>query len=49
MLKTNLGIAQGDVGKALGTLAIVQELALLVAFALFGAIADKIGGDARFM
>lgn len=43
VLTTNLGIGQGDQGKALGTLAIVQELALLVAFALFGAMADKVG------
>lgn len=43
VLSTNLGIDQGNVGKALGTLTIVQELALLVAFALFGALADKIG------
>lgn len=49
VLKTNLGIAQGDVGKALGTLAIVQELALLVAFALFGAVADKIGRRAVYV
>jgi MFS family permease len=43
ILTTNLGIGQGDQGKALGTLAIAQELALLIAFAMFGAMADKIG------
>jgi MFS family permease len=49
VLTTNLGIGQGDQGKALGTLAIVQELALLVAFALFGALADKIGRRAVYV
>lgn len=49
VLKTNLGIAQGDLGKSLGTLAIVQELALLVAFAMFGAMADKIGRRAVYV
>lgn len=48
VLTTNLGIGQGEQGKALGTLAVVQELALLVAFALFGALADKIGRRAVY-
>ena len=43
VLTTNLGIAQAAQGTALGTLAIAQELALLLGFALFGAMADKIG------
>ena len=49
VLTVNLGIAQGDQGKALGTLAVVQELALLVAFALFGAMADKVGRRAVYV
>lgn len=49
VLTTNLGIGQGDQGKALGTLAVVQELALLVAFALFGALADKVGRRAVYV
>lgn len=43
VLTTNLGIPQAAQGTALGTLAIAQELALLLGFALFGALADKIG------
>jgi MFS family permease len=43
VLTTNLGIPQAEQGTALGTLAIAQELALLLGFALFGALADKIG------
>jgi MFS family permease len=43
VLTTNLGIAQSAQGTALGTLAIAQELALLIGFALFGAMADKVG------
>jgi MFS family permease len=43
VLTTNLGLGEGQQGKALGTLAVVQELTLLVSFALFGALADKIG------
>lgn len=43
VLTTNLGIAQNAQGTALGTLAVAQELALLVGFALFGALADKFG------
>jgi MFS family permease len=43
VLTTNLGIAQSAQGTALGTLAIAQELALLLGFALFGALADKFG------
>ena len=43
VLTTNLGISQAQQGTALGTLAIAQELALLVGFALFGALADKFG------
>jgi MFS family permease len=43
VLTTNLGISQGSQGAALGTLAVAQELALLVGFALFGAMADKVG------
>jgi MFS family permease len=49
VLTTNLGIGEGAQGKALGTLAVVQELALLVAFALFGALADKIGRRAVYI
>jgi MFS family permease len=48
VLTTNLGLGQGEQGKALGTLAVVQELALLAAFALFGALADKIGRRAVY-
>ena len=43
VLTTNLGIPQAAQGTALGTLAIAQELALLLGFALFGALADKFG------
>ncbi len=43
VLTTNLGIAQAAQGTALGTLAIAQEIALLIGFALFGALADKFG------
>lgn len=43
VLTTNLGISQSSQGTALGTLAIAQELALLIGFALFGALADKFG------
>lgn len=43
VLTTNLGIGQAAQGTALGTLAIAQELALLLGFALFGALADKFG------
>jgi MFS family permease len=43
VLTTNLGIPQSAQGTALGTLAIAQELALLLGFALFGALADKFG------
>lgn len=49
VLTTNLGIEQGDIGKALGFLTIVQELALLIAFALFGAMADKVGRRAVYV
>lgn len=43
ILTANLGIAEAMQGRALGTLAVTQELALLIAFGLFGAMADKIG------
>jgi MFS family permease len=43
VLTNNLGIAQSAQGTALGTLAVAQELALLIGFALFGALADKVG------
>lgn len=43
VLTNNLGIPQAAQGTALGTLAVAQELALLIGFALFGALADKIG------
>jgi MFS family permease len=43
VLTTNLGIPQAAQGTALGSLAIAQELALLLGFALFGAMADKVG------
>ena len=49
VLTTNLGIGQGDQGTALGTLAIVQELALLVAFTIFGTMADKVGRRAVYV
>jgi MFS family permease len=48
VLTTNLGIPQGQQGTALGTLAIAQELALLLGFALFGAMADKVGRRAVY-
>jgi MFS family permease len=48
VLTTNLGIAQANQGTALGTLAVSQELALLLGFALFGAMADKIGRRAVY-
>ncbi len=43
VLTTNLGIPQSAQGTALGSLAIAQELALLIGFALFGVLADKFG------
>jgi MFS family permease len=43
VLTTNLGISQSAQGQALGALAIAQELALLIGFALFGVLADKFG------
>ena len=49
VLTTNLGIAQDAQGVALGTLAVSQELALLLGFAVFGALADKIGRRAVYV
>lgn len=43
ILTTNLGIPEAEQGRALGSLAIAQELALLIAFSFFGTLADKIG------
>jgi MFS family permease len=43
ILTANLGIAEANQGKALGTLAVVQEIILIFAFGFFGAMADKIG------
>lgn len=43
ILTTNLGIPQAAQGKALGSLAVVQELALLAGFVVFGPMADKLG------
>jgi MFS family permease len=43
ILTANLGITEANQGKALGTLAVVQEIVLIFAFGLFGALADKIG------
>ena len=48
VLSTNLGIPPENHGTALGTLAVSQELALLLGFALFGAMADKIGRRAVY-
>ncbi len=49
VLLANLGLGAGAQGKALGTLAVAQELALLIAYALFGALADKIGRRAVYL
>lgn len=49
VLTTNLGLGQGEQGKALGLLAVVQELGLLVAYGMFGALADKIGRRAVYL
>ncbi len=43
ILTANLGISEANQGKALGTLAVVQEIVLIFAFGFFGAMADKIG------
>lgn len=48
VLTANLGIAESEQGKALGTLALWQELALLAAYGPIGALSDKIGRRAVY-
>lgn len=43
LLTTNLGIAEADQGKALGTLAFWQEITLILVFGPIGILADKYG------
>ena len=43
VLTANLGIPEGDQGKALGFLALVQEIVLILIFTPLGVLADRIG------
>lgn len=48
VLTTNLGLPESDQGKALGTLALWQEITLILVYTPLGVLADKIGRRAVY-
>ncbi len=49
VLTANLGIPEGDQGKALGWLALVQEIVLILFYAPLGVLADRYGRRALYV
>jgi MFS family permease len=49
VLTANLGIPEGDQGKALGWLALVQEVVLILFYAPLGVLADRYGRRALYV